>query len=192
MTTWDDILSEVNVIKSEFERVHKCLLATRNRPVKKDTFDSHLTNYIEEYNKIIDLINKYYNFLSNEHKKVACDFHTSLRDKVIKLFSVLSIRIAVSSNFRRIDPSVLNVDSDSDFDFEMPMSADEFWALTAKTLNKNYSGDPLGLKSFLNALRLLRTKAGTDHQDLLREIVLTKIDGNALEFIPDNHHHLAN
>lgn len=104
----------------------------------------------------------------------------------MSLSKSLKIEIRVPPNFERIDP--LNVDNASDVDSDSEdgiMTPDEFLALAGKFLNKNYSGDPLALRSFINTLNLLKKRAGDTHKELLVEFVLTKIDGAALEAIPD-------
>lgn len=136
MTTWDNILTEINAIKVEFTRLHKCLQVTKGRSVRPETFEGHLNNYIAEYNKIIVLYQKHYNNFTSQHKQSASDYHTKLRDKVVQLFSTLHIRIIVPYSYRIIDPSNLDNDTDSDSDSDMPLSADDFLSLAGTQIKK--------------------------------------------------------
>lgn len=62
----------------------------------------------------------------------------------------------------------------------------DFLKMAASQIGKNYSGDPLALQPFLNAIALLKTFAGAAHAELLKQFLLTKIEGKALECLPTN------
>lgn len=59
----------------------------------------------------------------------------------------------------------------------------EFMGLCARTVNHTYTGDPLALESFINSVKLLKRVVGP-HGELLREFVISKLAGRALEAIP--------
>lgn len=59
----------------------------------------------------------------------------------------------------------------------------EFLRFAAQTLNKNYSGDPLTLQSFINSVDLITMAAEIGQQDLLKKFVTSRLDGKALESI---------
>lgn len=62
----------------------------------------------------------------------------------------------------------------------------EFIKAATAILCKNFSGDPLALLSFIDAIKLSETLATTDgHRKLLINLILTKLEGKAREFIPD-------
>lgn len=61
----------------------------------------------------------------------------------------------------------------------------EFLRLAAQTINRNYTGEPLALNAFINSVELLRTVAG-DNIDILKRFILTKLEGKALESIPND------
>lgn len=57
-----------------------------------------------------------------------------------------------------------------------------FYKLCTSSLNQNFSGDPLILKSFVSKIKILK-RLGPNHLDLLKEVVISKLDGEALEVI---------
>lgn len=62
----------------------------------------------------------------------------------------------------------------------------ELLKLASSHINKTYSGDPLGLKSFIDSVELLETLATSNTlKTFLASFVKTKIDGRAREFIVD-------
>lgn len=85
-----------------------------------------------------------------------------------------------------------NPDSDPDSEHNDTNMGDltvsEFLRLSAQTINRNFSGDPLILTSFIDSVRLLESLATTNElRGLLLTFVKTKIDGRAREYILDTH-----
>lgn len=64
--------------------------------------------------------------------------------------------------------------------------AQEFLKVCSTYIRNNYSGDPLSVNSFVNSITLLKSMAGNDHGALLLQFILTKLEGKALELMPDN------
>lgn len=179
---WNEILDDINIIRTEFLRLHNCLRVTANRPVRSETFDANLDGLIWQYNDFVGIIGKVYANLTNDHKKEANALHVFFWDKTLRLFSTLKIRIKIPARIRVIDPLDLDTDTESDYeDSEMVQTADEFLALAGRLIVKGYTGDPLGLRAFVNSLKLLKTRAGEAHKALLVEFVMTKLEGKALE-----------
>lgn len=139
--------------------------------------------FIATYNALVDLIEQTGDQITDDEYTQAKDFHTKARDKVIQLFTKLSIKIRVPTNLP-IDPSDIETDPNLDSDNET-MTDEEFLSLCAKVLNKTYSGDPLGLKSFQNSVNLLKSMVG-NHGPLLLSFVQTRLDGKALEAVDEN------
>lgn len=99
---------------------------------------------------------------------------------------MLRVKIKVPAKIQIIDPLDLEGLTDSEEEFEtMPLSEDEFLAFAAKLVHKSYSGDPLGLQAFVNALKLLKRRAGDTHKAALVEFVMTRLDGKALDEVSD-------
>lgn len=66
----------------------------------------------------------------------------------------------------------------------MALATPEFLRLASSHINKNYSGDPLALQSFIDSIRLLETLAVNDQlRQLLISFALTKLEGTAREAI---------
>lgn len=64
------------------------------------------------------------------------------------------------------------------------MDTPSFLKLCAATINKNYSGDPLGLRSFIDSIDLLDSIAETNAlKQMLFTFIKTKLDGRAREFV---------
>lgn len=70
----------------------------------------------------------------------------------------------------------------------MALSTPEFLKLSASSINYKFSGDPLGLPSFIDSINLLQSLATTAAlQTFLVSFVKTKLDGKAREYIDDTH-----
>lgn len=63
----------------------------------------------------------------------------------------------------------------------------EFVNLAARTINKNYAGEPLGLTAFINSINFLRDVGTQANEGTLRTFILTKLEGKALEALPTPH-----
>lgn len=73
------------------------------------------------------------------------------------------------------------------------MEPHEFIRICAAALNKNYSGDPLSLESFIDSIELLETIATTELiNKTLFAFAKTKLEGRAREFITNDIINLAN
>lgn len=59
----------------------------------------------------------------------------------------------------------------------------EFLKMANGTINKNYSGDPLGLTAFINSIGLLESVTEQNQQGLLLTFVKTRLEGRAIEAI---------
>lgn len=61
----------------------------------------------------------------------------------------------------------------------------EFLNTCSKYLHNNYGGNPLQLQPFIKSIKLLQRIQGR-HADVLLEYVMTKLEGRALEAVPQN------
>lgn len=59
----------------------------------------------------------------------------------------------------------------------------EFIRVASQTINKNYSGDPLALNAFINAITLAKQLSDGLFDDFLKTFILTKLEGKALECV---------
>lgn len=87
-----------------------------------------------------------------------------------------------------------NAESNSDTDIvdrvdkqnTMAMTNVEFLAIAARTINRNYDGDPLALKAFTNSIRLLNDICTPALTAFYIRFIKSKLEGKALESIPEN------
>lgn len=59
----------------------------------------------------------------------------------------------------------------------------EFLRLAGSQINQKYTGDPLGLNSFIDSVNLLKQLAG-NNIEFLKQFILSKLDGKARECVP--------
>lgn len=64
------------------------------------------------------------------------------------------------------------------------MEAVAFLKLCSNTINRNYSGDPLSLDAFINSVMIVKSTVD-EHDDILRNFVISKLEAKALEVLPD-------
>lgn len=89
----------------------------------------------------------------------------------------------VNNNLAGID-SVVNAIQNSETVEMADGTKQEYLRLCAQTIQRNYGGDPLGVTAFINSVQLLKTMAGNTHQQLLLDFIQTRLEGKALECIP--------
>lgn len=182
---WDTLCTRYKNERTEFDKLVKNLSRTSTRSTSKETFDANLDKFIERYNNILRILNeKIPEQTESQSEKIQASLF-SVRDKTVKLFSLLKLKIVVPTNFGVIDKSVLEERTDSETE-DMPLSPEEFYSLATKGI-RSYSGDPLSLTAFINSLNLMEKMAGETHKDLLVSIIMTKLEGNAFDAVnPDS------
>lgn len=172
----ETIITEVEESKTEIDRLHKCLSVTQYRLVSQDTFDINLNNYIESYNYITKLFKKYYDKFTTEHKQLATEHLTKLRDKTERLFKTLDINIEVSPELQ-----ILDRDNTIILPENMAMKPEDFLGLAARQIPKNYNG---ARTAFINSIRLLEKISKGTNDDILLSFLMTKLVGKAVEVVP--------
>lgn len=66
------------------------------------------------------------------------------------------------------------------------ISSSDFLKMASSHINKTFTGDPLGLNSFIDSINLLNSLASTNAlKTLLLSFIKTKIDGKAREYISE-------
>lgn len=64
------------------------------------------------------------------------------------------------------------------------LTAVEVLRLVSSTINKNFSGDPLALESFIDSVEILKTIVNANNlQNTLKQCILAKLEGKARECI---------
>lgn len=75
-----------------------------------------------------------------------------------------------------------NIDNNTD---KMTMTTNDYYSMCIRQINAIYSGDPLGLPPFIASIKLLQTlDSNNAFSDILKGVILTKLQGVALESIP--------
>lgn len=78
-------------------------------------------------------------------------------------------------------------DSNEDKKQKMALLATDYYNMCIRQLNTIYTGDPLGLPPFISSIKLLQSmdKEST-HREILKGVLLTKLQGKAREAIQEN------
>lgn len=180
-----EIKAEIELHKHEFERIYKCL--NKKKLPKDDTVKNHIDNIIKEYNNIKTILLLHFDKLEKQQQLSLVAITTPLRDKLIKIFKHLSLHIKIPVALENLVDKNIETDSDSEEEEEnMPQAKTDILRIAAQTINKTFSGDPLGLKAFLNSVTLLESITEADNIDFLKQFIISKLDSKALEAIPEN------
>ncbi len=118
---------------------------------------------------------------------------TKSHNRLLKVSERLKLHIQIPNLILpEIKGEQLESDSDSDLADEeiidnskMPQGKIDILRLCAQTINKNYSGDPIGLNAFLNSITLLEDVTEAENIETLKNVILTKLEGKALEAVPE-------
>lgn len=61
----------------------------------------------------------------------------------------------------------------------------EYLRQASQTINKSFTGDPLCLKSFIRSIKIMQSVTEAVHLNLLKDFILTRLEGKALEVVPE-------
>lgn len=193
MSDWDNLRKELDVYKTEFNRLYKCL--NTKTKISKETRNINLKNLIFEYNNIIAVYIDLEAELTVVSGPLFEKYIFGLRDRLVTLFDKSKVNIYLPiSPTELIKPELKNPDFEDFSNSEdeeiiknkMPQSATDLLRIAAQTINRNYFGDPLGLNAFINAIELLESVTEEENKDVLKRFILAKLEGKALEAIPPN------
>lgn len=189
-------------LKIEFVTIAKRILK-KELSQNYDTLNNNKNELIDKYNEIIEYFIVKYNFYNpteqdsavNElkyvHQKLEncltrlhCQFE--LPTALLTLINPTEITDPIPDNLLEVsiqNASILNASIDQSEDPTMTdLKTPDFLRLAAQTINKNYSGDPLALASFIDSIELLNTLATTDPlKAVLISFVKSKLEGRARE-----------
>lgn len=203
MVKWNEVKIEFNVIKIEFDRIYKYL--NKKLRVSENTFEKHKINITVEYNKLVEVYSYYTKTLTFEHNIELERELFVIRDRLLNLFTRLKLDISVPHsikdkiNLENQDPNfneslLFDLDSDEELfeeeilnkeDLKMAQTQTDLLRVAAQTINKVYSGDYLGLNSFINSVEVIEKKAIAENADFLKAFILSRLDSKALEAVPD-------
>lgn len=147
---------------------------------------------------IVDIYNNFIKFNQTHFEKVNKTLKAKLKSTFIGLRDIcIKYCTALGLNANFPDHIKITIDPDSILEFTLAENAqnqstmpniESFYTLCAKQITKNYDGSFGTLKSFINAINLLKSLAGSDAEKktALLTFILTKLDQKALEKIPDD------
>lgn len=72
-----------------------------------------------------------------------------------------------------------------DQDDMAPMTIVDFLSFAARTVNHNYTGDPLALNAFINSIELVKEVATPELKPAFIKFVKSRLEGIALESVPE-------
>lgn len=197
--------NKISTNPEKLKEYEKEIIATHNKILNYDDlhFDTldHTSKryYRNELIYLRDKTNKCFGKIGS-HIKISNDLLQKLNDTIVSsdsdsdsdsfevaLNDSMSNGISVKSNNTESNTENNNENSNVNNIPEpetatMPMTAAEYLRVAAQIINKNYNGDPLSLKSFLNSIELVKTVDETQVA-LLKTFVVAKLEGKALECI---------
>lgn len=123
----------------------------------------------------LDIIQKYFN--TAEIQAVYADQYTSS-------FNIATPQLTPASSTHSIKEII------SDQTNNMTMSQTELLALAGRTINKNYDGNPLALKAFINSIEMLKELVPANLDVFFAKFVISKLEGKAEDCISSNAQHV--
>lgn len=189
MTTYDEL-------KIEFISIAKRILK-KDLSNNVNTLENNKTELIDKYNEIIEYFIAKYNFYTSPERDLAVKELNYVNQKLENCLTRLHCRFVLPTALltlidpteisdpipdNLLDASILHVSVQPEEEINTDMEIPDFLRLSAQTINKNYSGDPLGLASFIDSMQLLNTLATTDAlRTILISFIKSKLEGRARE-----------
>lgn len=202
MTLLEQLQIQREILRKVNKRVLKQDISTNTA-----TLDKYKVDCINAFNNFSIVLLTFFQHADSAHKLV---IHQNFLYASEKLEEIL-LKLNLTTNIPKLIGEIINIDSvilkpipnpthspNDTHEFASMSSDDEetnmthlakpdFLKLCASTINKNFSGDPLALQSFCNAIDLLAELATTaELRTFLCTFVKAKLDGKALEAIPAN------
>lgn len=189
MVTWLELIANFEDTKGEFDRTYKCLNVKRK--LLEETFNKHKVNIIEQYNDLINIYTSNYKLLSADHKLILENELFILRDRLLNLFTRLTIDTSVPYSIKE----KINIDTRNPFLEEllyydlsnnlntMVQSKKDFIKDNSRII-PDFDGDIDHLQKFIDALTLVKEDVG-EHERTAVSLIKTKLGGNARTCITD-------
>lgn len=183
------LLKQYQEISNQAKRVLK-----KEVPKSKVVQDEVRDQLIKLYNEFNTVLAIHWESLDNLEQNICMKQFNKVRDKVIKSFQVLNVKYKVpTSLLEKIDPLILDEDiaedesSDNSEDkpenlHKMPLSSVEFFNLASKLVPNSFDGSVNNLRSFLDALDLLKQNSN-GHENNAVAFVKTRLLGKARDLI---------
>lgn len=156
----------------------------------RDTLCRYRESIIEAYNHFVNFICENYSDVSEKEQQTLDSYLSKAREIFAKCLNNLKCSFVLpDENFVQIEPtSIGEVPNKSKPDDEMAaLNSIDLLNLVNRHFPQKYSGNPLGLTSFLDGIRILRRFATTAAlQTDLFEFLLSKLDNKAREAVTAN------
>lgn len=129
------------------------------------------------------------NYIANKFEecliKLNCKYNIS--ESLFELPDIDTIKIIGIEIDETVQEEELSVNNNPN-NGTMVITTPEFLKLSSATINYRYAGDPLGLPSFIDSIKLLESLATEETlKTLLVSFVKSKLDGKAREYVDDSH-----
>lgn len=160
--------------------------AIRRKNASKNKYEERANKIIKSYNDIIELTREY--FSGNDQS-----LKTSIRTKLVDL------RDRLNTNLSILNRSDIYIPKDLTEKVKYYPLIEEKKNLTmsnaenytyigniSKIISFKYSGDSNALNSFISAIELADTATTDEQQPILVKFIKTKLEGRALEALPEN------
>lgn len=157
------------------------LILKENISKNENTLLRQKTQIVKAYNDIITYITGRYDNAEETDKTRYKNEIATIKTKLVQCLDKFeSYYIPPEDIFELIDDSKVDIN----IAINQNMETADFLKLCSSHLSKIYTGDPLGLSSFLDSIKLLETLAtSNDLKSLLATFIRTKIDGKARDYV---------
>lgn len=194
-TTWNQINLKLNNIKQEVISQSKRVIKTqvpKSESVRREICD----NLVKLFNEFTNILKKYWNSLEEAQKSISRQIFLHIRDRVVRAFLIIEVNFKIPlSCTEQIDPSVIDEDLvadvkvvkiDEDESGKMPLSAVDFFNFASKIVPNDFDGTSEKLRSFLDALDLLKNNS-EGHQQNAIAFIKTRLSGKARDLITNEN-----
>lgn len=169
-------------LKTEFG-LWQQMIERKNASKDQKLINERTIGIVEAYNKIVRLLKPIFSEKNDDLKSTAKRKLVRFREKLINCLSILNKKIEVPLE---ITKEVI-LKSETEKNDKMPITKIDYLNLCARTLPKMFNGDALELTPFLKSITLLQSMdTENEHTEVLRDFILTKLQGIAIECVPND------
>lgn len=177
------------------------MIKRKNAAKDIKTVEQRTQNIIQLYNDIITLTKPVFESKTNNALKATLrERSIYMRDRMIQNLGILNrTDIKVPTNLTETikykvkekegeksnDNKVSNIEISDKKEIKMATEKFQYLSSISKIVSSTYKGDPNGLNAFVTALELADSSSTEAQQETLIKFVKTKLQGKALECIPE-------
>lgn len=150
----------------------------KNASIKPEVRNLRRIEIINAYNTIVRLVQKIFDTNDHNLKEIAKESIIEVREKLKSSLKILNSEVQFPIDLRE----QIKIET-----LKIKMSEFEYLSNISRIIKDTYNGDPLGLNSFISSIDLANsiTKDATNQPHLVK-FIITKLQGKALEAIPEN------